>query len=88
MTFGTRLDILKIYLMDCMLKAPGAKTAIGDREREKDRERARTRGRERKGRDEKKKRKSNRERARKLAAPFGQYSISSSQEMTLASWSI
>jgi hypothetical protein len=51
MTFETHLDILKIYLMDCMLKAPGAKTAIGDR-----------------------------------GTPSG--SISCSQEMTLASWSI
>jgi hypothetical protein len=60
MTFETRLDIVKYYLMDRMLKAPGAKTAIGDRVKEKERERSHATEREQRKGGEKEEQKQSR----------------------------
>ena len=85
MTFETRLDIVNYYLMDRMLKAPGAKTAIGDRVKEKERALARDGEGAKEGR--------RKGRAKAIESELGSSpppsgSISSSLEMILASWSI
>ena len=85
MTFETRLDIVKYYLMDRMLKPPGAKTAIGDRERERERALARDGEGAQEGR---RKRRAKAIESELGSSPPPSGSISSSQEMILASWSI